>query len=60
MAVAADHSAGAGYLRPLAIASGAVAIALGLAGWLAMRARRPHSSLITSSMQDDRRQPPRK
>lgn len=49
-----------GYLVPLAIGGGALVIALGLVIWVATRTRRPHSSLITSSMQDDPRLPPRK
>jgi len=40
-----------------AIGGGALA-AVGLTGWLVIRARRPRSSLITSSMQNDTRLPP--
>ena len=55
-----NQPAGAGYLRPLAIGGGAVAVAAALTIWLVARARRPRSSLITSSMQNDLRGPPRK
>ena len=52
------HSNG-GYLFPLAIGIGALASALVIVARLMLRARRPQSSLISSSMLDDRHQPPK-
>ncbi len=59
-AAAENQPADTGYLRALAIGGGAVVAVAALVIWLVARARRPHSSLITSSMQDDQRRPPRK
>lgn len=42
----------------LVAGGGALAVAGGLVVWLVMRSRRPASSLITSSMQNDPRTPP--
>jgi hypothetical protein len=50
----------AGILEPLLIGGGALAVAAGLVIWLVVRARRPRGSLITSSMHNDPRLPPRK
>jgi len=56
-----EHSPGDnGYLWPLAVGGGALAVAGGLAAWLVIRTRRPRGSLITSSMQNDLNLPPRK
>jgi hypothetical protein len=52
-------SSGRGYLWPLASAGGAL-VAAGFVIWLVARARRPHSSLITSSLQNPPNLPPRK
>jgi len=49
-----------GYLVPLVLAGVALLAAIGLVVGLVVRARRPRGSLISSSMQDDSRQPPRK
>jgi len=49
-----------GYLWPLVIAGIALLAAVVIVFWLVMRGRRPQGSLITSSMQDDPRLPPRK
>lgn len=54
-----NRPAGRRFPWPWAIGGGALA-AMGLAGWLIIRARRPPSSLITSVMQNDTRRPPRK
>ena len=59
-APAADAPADTGSQRLLFIGGGLLVAALGLVVWLATRSRRPHGSLISSSMQDDRRTPPRK
>ncbi len=45
---------------PLVLGGGLLAVAAGLVIWLAARSRRPRGSLITSSLQDDPRLPPRK
>ncbi len=50
----------AGYLVPLVLAGVALLAAIGLVVGVVVRARRPHGSLISSSMHDDSRQPPRK
>jgi hypothetical protein len=52
---AADNT----YLWRLTLGGGILAAAAGLLAWVVLR-RRPHSSLITSSMQGDPRPPPRK
>jgi hypothetical protein len=49
-----------GYVWPLVIAGAAIALAIVIVLWLVMRGRRPQGSLITSSMADDPRLPPRK
>jgi hypothetical protein len=49
-----------GVLVPLVIAGGAILAAIGIVVWLLLRNRRPEGSLISSSMQDDPRLPPRK
>jgi hypothetical protein len=58
--VAADTSSDAGFQRLIFIGSGLLVAALVLVVWLAVRSRRPRGSLISSSMQDDPRLPPRK
>jgi hypothetical protein len=58
--LAADTSSDNGFQRLIFIGSGLLVAALGLAVWLTTRFRRPRGSLITSSMQDDSRLPPRK
>ena len=65
-AALASNSAGATEVLPeassrwpLFVGGGALVAAVGLAVWLAARARRPRGSLITSSMLDDHL-PPRK
>ncbi len=57
---AVDTSSDTGFQRLILIGGGLLAAALGLAVWLAMRSRRPRGSLITSSMRNDPRLPPRK
>ena len=57
---AVDTSSDTGFQRLIFIGSGLLVAALGLVVWLATRSRRPRGSLITSSMQDDSRLPPRK
>jgi hypothetical protein len=59
-AVAENTSSDPGYLWPLFIGGGSLVVAAGLVLWLVTRSRRPRGSLITSSMQDDPRLPPRK
>jgi hypothetical protein len=57
---AVDTSSDTGFQRLILIGCGLLVAALGLVVWLATRSRRPRGSLITSSMQDDPRLPPRK
>lgn len=57
---AGDTSADTGFQRLILIGGGLLVAALGLVVWLALRSRRPRGSLITRSMQDDPRLPPRK
>ena len=45
---------------PLVLGGGLLMAAAGLVTWLAVRTRRPRGSLITSSLRDDPRLPPRK
>lgn len=45
---------------PLVLGGGLLVAAAGLGIWLSARARRPRGSLITSSLRDDPRLPPRK
>ena len=56
---AADTAPDSGFKNLILISGAMLAVALGLVIWLALRARRPRGSLITSSMQDDSRLPPR-
>jgi hypothetical protein len=49
-----------GFQKLIFISSGLLVVALGLVVWLVTRSRRPRGSLISSSMQDDPRLPPRK
>ena len=53
-------AADTGFQKLVILGSGLLAVALGLVIWLVKRSRRPRGSLITSSMQDDPRLPPRK
>jgi hypothetical protein len=48
-----------GYFVPLVLGGGALIVAIALVVGFVVRARRPRGSLITSSMQDDPRRPPR-
>ena len=57
---APDTPPDAGFQKLILIAGGLLVAALMLVIWLATRFRRPHGSLISSSMQDDPRLPPRK
>jgi len=59
-AVVADTPPDSGFQKLIFISSGLLVVALGLVVWLATRSRRPRGSLITSTMQNDPRQPPRK
>jgi LPXTG-motif cell wall-anchored protein len=62
-AVAAPDTAPApdtGFQMPVLIAGGLLAAAVLLVIWLVTRSRRPRGSLISSSMQDDLRLPPKK
>jgi hypothetical protein len=59
-APAADMSADSGFKNLILISGGMLVVAVGLVVWLVTRSRGPRGSLITSSMQDDRRLPPRK
>jgi hypothetical protein len=53
-------SAETGKLWPWLVGGGLFAAAAGLGVWLLVRARRPQASLITRSLQNDPRPPPRK
>jgi len=55
-----DTATDTGFQRLIFISGGLLVVALSLVIWLATRSRRPHGSLISRSMQDDPRQPPRK
>jgi hypothetical protein len=57
---AADTSPDSGFKSRIILGGVMLVVALGLGIWLVMRVRRPRGSLITSSMQDDPRLPPRK
>jgi hypothetical protein len=59
-AIAADAPPDTGFQKLLIIGGGLLVAALVLVIWLVTRSRQPRGSLITSSMQDDPRQPPRK
>ena len=58
VATAAGTPPNKGYLVPLAAGLGALGAALAIVIGLVIRGSRPRSSLITSSMYDDHRQPP--
>jgi len=61
LAAATDETdADSGSRWPMMLGGGLLAAAIALVAWLVVRARRPRGSLITSSMQDDLRLPPRK
>ncbi len=49
-----------GFHKLILIAGGLLVAAAAIVIWLVTRTRRPHGSLITSSMQNDPRLPPRK
>jgi hypothetical protein len=55
-----DTSNDAGFQKLIFIAGGLLVAAVALVIWLVTRSRQPRGSLITSSMQDDPRLPPRK
>jgi hypothetical protein len=55
-----DTSNDAGFQKLIFIAGGLLVAAVVLVIWLVTRSRQPRGSLITSSMQDDPRLPPRK
>jgi len=55
-----NSSSDAGSLLPWIIGGGSLAVAALVVVWLMTRGRQPRGSLITSSMQDDPRLPPRK
>lgn len=57
---AEETASDTGTQWPMLLGGGLLAAAIALVAWLALRARRPRGSLITSSMQDDPRLPPRK
>lgn len=57
---AVDTATDTGFQKLIYISSGLLVTALGLVVWLATRPRHPRGSLISSSMQDDPRLPPRK
>ena len=59
-AVVETGSSGRGFLIPLAVGGVALVGAAALVTWLMLRSRRPTGSLITSSLQNDPRLPPRK
>jgi hypothetical protein len=60
VATTESNSTDAGYVWPLVIAGASIVLAIVIVLWLVMRSKRPQGSLITSSMRDDPRLPPRK
>ena len=55
-----DTASDSGFKNLILISGGLLVAAVGLVVWLMTRSRGPRGSLITSSMQDDPRLPPRK
>lgn len=57
---AEDNSSVSNSRWPAIIGGGLLVVAVSVVVWLSVRTRRPRGSLITTSMQDDLRLPPRK
>lgn len=48
-----ENASSSGHVWAWALGGAGLVVVAGLVGWLVIRGRRPHGSLITSSMQDD-------